>query len=138
LKSQSAAILEPGFGESLLANSSRRAIVLACSSSESFARRICSARAARSSGRIRSTSAFVVAARISLQSRWRRTSVSAGTRVMYRTMVEHFYTVKSRFLIGVPIIVVPIKDGLKFQKCRPRTAVETLREAQRRSLVITL
>jgi hypothetical protein len=71
-----------------------------------------------------------VAARISLQSRWTRTSVSAGTRVMYRTMVEHLYTVKSRFLIGVPI-VVPIKDGLKFQKCRPRTAVETLREAQR-------
>jgi hypothetical protein len=85
LKSQSAAILESGFGESLLANASRRAIASACSSRESFAKRICSSRVERSSGRIRSTSVFVVAASISLQSRWTRSSVSRGTYVCYRT-----------------------------------------------------
>ena len=34
---------------------------------------------------------------------------------MYRTMADDFYTVKSRSLIGVPI-VVPIKHGLKGPK----------------------
>jgi hypothetical protein len=61
--------------------------VLACSAKDSFAERICSSRAARSSGIIlRSTSACICEARASVQSCWMRASLWT---VIHVKLFEH-------------------------------------------------
>ncbi len=69
--------------------------MLACDASETFAKRMCSSRAARSSGIIRSTSICVLAAIALVQSCWMRTSVGFNTLVGYRTKGDLGDTVKS-------------------------------------------